>query len=583
MALLRVVAGLGLILAAGAFACSAATPGVCVPGRQTTCVCPGGSRGLQSCLPDGSGYETCSFCVSARQGFTDVTAELGLPPNAGPCMGFGDFDKDGNLDLILSNMGASGGANGPTTPALIEIYAGNGGGKFSKVATVTSGFSMLCAVADFDRDGLPDFVIGQSANQMKNETDSSMQLWKNTGGFKFEYQQTGFDDPYLHGDRQMFGMSLLDFDKDGWLDVVVGRARGGGGLTPADCYFKKDYSDFACHGQLVQGMPPPQVYRNDKGTFKAVPNLITSPAPGTTNAIAFADLDRDGETDVFMSNDWYFNMLLLRKSGGYQHHEKPCAVDEYNHGMGAAIADYNGDGLYDIYGADLGPNNLWMQNANHTFTNQNMTTGVAAATRYHSNWAPLGEDFDLDGRPDIFVASSGVVVDDEDMPKMAVIQGVPKPTQQYDVLFWNDGAAGWSTLKLNHRPGQQASVVFASSALGDPDGDGDLDILVGAGVPLQFRYLRNDQPHGNYLVVALEGTASTKEGIGAEVSLLEGGKVVQMRTVGSQGSLGSSWRRAHFGLGAAKSVEEVRVRWPTGKTQSLGHADANQTLVVKEP
>jgi len=125
-------------------------------------------------------------------------------------------------------------------------------------------------------------------------------------------------------------------------------------------------------------------------------------------------------------------------------------------------------------------------------------------------------------------------------------------------------------------------VTHGGSAPADTDGEGAPDTVAGAGTPLQFRYLKNQQQPGRWLVVDVEGTASNRDGVGVEVSLVEKGTVQQLRTVGGQGSLGQSWRRAHFGLGNRDSVEEVRVRWTTGKTQSIKNVKANQTILVVE-
>jgi hypothetical protein len=364
----------------------------------------------------------------------------------------------------------------------------------------------------------------------------------------------------------------------------VGRFYGGGNTgngTPPACQFLSE-ADYACVLPMATNYPEPAIYHNETGTFKLKLGVLPPPFPGTTNAVGFADINRDGRIDVFMSNDWYVNHLHYQDAKGlYRHAEEGAGIAQYNHGMGVAITDFDNDGLLDMYGADLGPNNFWFGQADGTMKNRALELGIAAATHYHSNWAPLGEDFDLDGRADVFVASAGVVNNDADLAKLGLLQPVADHIPQYDLLFWNDGV-GFSSQQLPHRPGQTANVVIGAAAAADPDGDGDLDILVAAGSPLQFRYLRNDQPAGNYLVVDVEGTTSNKDGIGAEVALIEGGKVSQLRVVGSQGSLGQSWRRAHFGLGTRTSVEGIEVRWPSGTTQLVGAVQANQTITITE-
>ncbi len=571
-----VVPVLGCLLA-GFFACGG-DDGACVPGRTVRCACPGGATGLQTCRADGSGYEACDACEAVRAGFTDLTKELGLPDTSMSCVGFEDFDGDGKIDILVSSSGV---------PAFGLVYAGDGKGGFSKnpVGQVAAGAQMVCTIGDVDRDGRPDVMVGIGSFN----GGTKVELWKNLGDFKFAPQPEAITIPPIF-DQVIIALGLWDYDQDGWLDLFVGRLLGGS--LSSDCNYTSD-ADFRCLLPMIPNNPAPMLFHNKNGRFepttgaprdpRAGDPALAAPYPGTTNAVAFADFDRDGRTDLLMMNDWYVNHVYLRTADGkFVHGEHQLGIDEYNHGMGAAIADYDGDGRLDVFGADLGPNNLWFGQPDGTFKNRGLEVGVAQPTHYLSTWAPLGEDFDLDGLPDIFVASSGGVDSTEDMVKLATGSGQVLPgVKQFDLLFWNSGGK-FTAQKLPHRPGQTPNIIFAASAAADPDGDGDLDILVAAGMPAQLRYLRNDQPPGNWLVVDLEGTTSNRDGIGAEVSLVEGGKVLQMRTLGSQGSVGSSWRRAHFGLGQRTGVEEVRVRWPSGKTQKMGPVTAKQTIRIKE-
>jgi enediyne biosynthesis protein E4 len=576
--MVRMLCGAAALLAAlavGAASCGSSTV-LCAPGRAVSCACPGGGHGIQTCVADGSGFDTCDFCGAPRAGFEDVTHPLGLPEHAGPCVGFEDFDGDGKLDLLLSTMFAGGPMPGGALSEL-RIYPGDGHGGFGAPTKVSEGFLTLCQVGDLDRDGRADIALAAMGTAQGTE----VQVWRNLGGLRFAKGTVG--DPFMTETR-VYALGLWDYDDDGWLDVLVGRNFGAPFVSDADCYFTGD-DDFACHAAMKPNNPAPRVFHNDHGAFAAVDpaGLLAPPYAGVTNAVAFADINGDGRSDVFMSEDFYVNHLHWRRAGsGYEHGEQLCGIDQYNHGMGAAIADYDGDGLLDIYSVDLGPNKLWLNTKSGWMPNRALQWGVAAATRHHSNWAPLGEDFDLDGWTDVFVTSAGVVENDAQMPALGRAQtsalvGVP----QYDLVMWNESGSRFTSQRLAHRPGQTPAVVLGASATADVDGDGDLDVVVGTGVPLQFRLLRNQQNAGNWLVVDLEGTTSNKDGIGAEVRITVGG-ALQRRTVGSQGSLGSSWRRAHFGLGAAHAVDALEVRWPSGKKQTLGALTANQTVQVTE-
>ncbi len=91
---------------------------------------------------------------------------------------------------------------------------------------------------------------------------------------------------------------------------------------------------------------------------------------------------------------------------------------------------------------------------------------------------------------------------------------------------------------------------------------------------------QNDGPADrNWLIVQLTGTKSNRDGIGARVTVGQ-----QVRTMTSaMGYASSSSAGVHFGLGAAKEIDRVDVRWPSGARQTIEHVKPNQVLRVKEP
>ncbi len=581
---MRILAPAALIaLAAVPASCGSSEP-ACVPGRTMPCDCAPGSRGLQSCNADGLGYGACGACrphptPGPDASFTDVTLDLGLPDRAGPCVGFEDFDGDGRVDLVLG-AAIEPGMMGPPKVE-VRIYANAGAGHFSKdpVATLATGYGITCAAADLDDDGDVDllFAVG-------SKSQASLALYRNDGGFKFALVGDGID-KQTTDERSILALGLVDYDGDGWLDAVVGRQHGVSAMSGSQCHLTAD--DFTCDVPANPGNPTPLLYKNDHGKFRATPGAFAPPYSGTTNALAFADFDGNGLPDVLLSNDWYSNHLQLQKSPGvFQHGESAAGLNQYNHGMGAAVADYDLDGNLDIYGADLGPNNLWFGIGHGVFENHAKDAGVAAPTRFQSTWAPIGEDFNLDGLTDVFVAASGSVTDEDGLIQMGLNSTVLAPDAQHDLLFWNHGDRAFAPVKLAHRAGQSPTVIAGATAAADFDGDGDLDLAVATGMDMQFRLLRNEQPGGSWLTLRLRGKPSNPHGIGAIVELLKGGAVLATRAVGAQGSLGSSWRRVHFGLGGASSVDAVRVRWPNGqpggKVQEIAGVKANQELVVSE-
>jgi hypothetical protein len=85
------------------------------------------------------------------------------------------------------------------------------------------------------------------------------------------------------------------------------------------------------------------------------------------------------------------------------------------------------------------------------------------------------------------------------------------------------------------------------------------------------------------LELALRGTKSNRDGIGARIRLVAGGHAQFNHVSTASGYASSSAGPVHFGLGAAKRVEEIEIRWPSGTIQTMKGVEADQVLRVQEP
>ena len=130
-------------------------------------------------------------------------------------------------------------------------------------------------------------------------------------------------------------------------------------------------------------------------------------------------------------------------------------------------------------------------------------------------------------------------------------------------------------------PGVRELFSSRGLALGDINNDGQLDVLI-ANLDEAPSLLQNKGVAGNWLMMKLKGTRANRSAIGARVTI-KTGPLTQMREVKSGGSYQSqSDLRLHFGLGAARTVDEVKIRWPGGGTQTLKGVRGNQILTVEE-
>ena len=174
------------------------------------------------------------------------------------------------------------------------------------------------------------------------------------------------------------------------------------------------------------------------------------------------------------------------------------------------------------------------------------------------------------GRLDVFIANGHVL----ETPRM---QGVTYAERPF--LMWNDGK-GKFTERGCGDPFRRA-LVGRGSATADFDNDGDLDIAVSnSGGPLEL--LRNDGVHGGWIGLVLKGRKSNRQGVGAKVMLeTELGKQVREVKAGDS-YLSSSDPRVHFGLGKAKEIRRLEIRWPSGTVQAVTDARPGRYQTVEE-
>ena len=127
--------------------------------------------------------------------------------------------------------------------------------------------------------------------------------------------------------------------------------------------------------------------------------------------------------------------------------------------------------------------------------------------------------------------------------------------------------------------GGQSALIFL-----DLENDGDLDIFSGFnGSSGANRLFRNDLDSQSWLSLKLVGTRSNRDGIGASISLQTGAlKQYRQHTLFSSSRAGNQSRRVHFGLGAASTVDELSIHWPSGCDQTLNDIPSNQVLEVVE-
>ncbi|HKE02013.1 MAG TPA: CRTAC1 family protein [Planctomycetota bacterium] len=501
-----------------------------------------------------------------------------------------DADRDGDLDLFF--------AQGTT---LAEHVAGRGArpslwlqdaGRFAETDAAAAGLAVegwwtTPSAADADGDGDTDVLLcgyGRTAYFRNESAPGAVRFVEAT-------QESGLVDSGWSTEAAWF-----DADNDGDLDVYLVRyleldprspPRGVVGPLRIPCTWRG--LDVYC-GPKGFVATPDRFFRNrGDGTFEeatAEAGFAAAPASYGLGACP-VDFDRDGDTDLYVANDSKAN-FLWRNDGG---HFVECALaagaavgdDGSTYaGMGVAADDLDGDGLPDVVVTNFSdePVSVYRNRGGGTFVTATWTSGVGAFTQATLKWGVDLADFDLDGDLDVFVAN-GHVYPQADSPNTGTSY------RQANQLFVNDGHASFRLLDAPEGSPLRERRAHRAVALLDLDDDGDDDLVI---VPCDGPaiVLRNEAPvpsaGGRARVrVELRGSGKNTDALGAVVTVRAGGRAMA-REVRRGGSYAASRDpRLCFGLGDARDIESIEVRWPGGARETIpGAGLVNRAVTIAQ-
>jgi hypothetical protein len=501
-----------------------------------------------------------------------------------------DYDNDGWPDIYLVNGSTIDALRGKEKPPRAALFHNNHDGTFTdvteKAGVANERWGFGVAVGDYDNDGWPDLYV---TNYGKNR------LYHNNhdGTFTDVAEKAGVA---VSGAQPVWssGATFGDYDGDGLLDLYVSSyVKFDLNNPPIAGTAATQYSFCSYRGKPVmcgpRGLPGEHnhlFHNNGDGTFTEV-----SQKAGVANekgyygfGTVFADVNDDGKLDLVVANDSVPNYLFLNKGDGtFEDASYPSGFALKEDGreqaaMGLGVGDYDNSGHLSLYVTTFSDDyfTLYKNEGDVNFTDVSFVVGVAAVTIPFLGWGTGFIDFDNDGLKDIFDANGHVypAVDQNDWGMTYA---------QRPLLFRNVDGKRFQVVPAAPNSGLAVVVSARGAAFGDLYNDGRIDVVLNCvdGPPV---LLRNVVDNGNNWVELklVSGSKGPRDAIGAKAFLTAGG-VTQRNDVISGGSyISSNDMRLHFGIGKAKQVEKLEIRWPDGAKENIPLMGINRVFTIVE-
>jgi hypothetical protein len=513
--------------------------------------------------------------VASRVGVTfrydsGARGEFRLRETLGGGVGALDYDRDGRLDLFFVNAGSSESGSIDQRPGS-RLFAAIDDGSFRPVEQPANArlpwHGHGVAVGDYDNDGYPDLFATGSERTV---------LLRNNG-----------DGAFADRTREANALTKLwttaaaftDLNGDGHLDLWVctyadaATGPAGGCVVNGKVHY--------CEPSLYEPLPDLLYINDGSGRFERAPpeaGLVNSPGHGL--GIAIADFNGDVRPDVFVANDLNPNHLMLNRGEGRFQESAASLGAAYARdastmaAMGVACGDVDLNGWPDLVVTDYyGRKTAAFRNLGKSgFVDDADAVQLGAPSLPMLGFGANFLDADLDGDLDLFIANGHV----SDLSHL----GTPhRMTQQ---LFENVRGERFVDVSRSAGPYSRERILGRGSAVADLDNDGRPDVIANPSDDPAAVLLNRCNRTGHWLGLELVGRRSNRDGRGAKVRVVANGHERGFEIVGGTGYLSTSDVRLLIRLGEAPP-ELVDVRWPGGTRQIVDPRPIGRYRTIVEP
>ncbi len=564
----------GLVLACIlAIGCDRQTANIPQGGGASPRTTPVGAKGTESKVP--SPFVVREITTSSGVAWTyrngEETQRFAIVESLGGGVASFDYDRDGADDLFFTGGGKYGSSS---------TLVGFGGALFRNAApflfqpvtleaTIDAAkyYSHGAFAADYNNDGFPDLLVTGYGG---------LQFWRNQGDGTFVESATaaGLTDTLWSS-----AAAWADLNGDQVLDLYVAHYVNWSFENDPNCEGPAGTPREVCPPRRFEPLPDTVYYGRGDGTFDDCSQEAGLRTDGKGLGVILADLDLDGDVDIYVANDTVENFLYINDGRGKLTDASlisGAALSDRgvpDGSMGLDLCDYNADGLPDLFVANYESENcaLYENLGNILFRHVSQRTGITAAGGMYVGWGTLSNDLDHDGDEDLTVVNSHVLR----FPSNSTLRQPP--------LLYENLSNGRFLDRAELTGGFFATSHMSRGLAGsDLNRDGAVD-LVTTSLNEPSAVLANmPHPDRHWLQIELIGTASARDPVGARVTVTTplGKQVRQYRGGGSY--LSTHSRRLHWGLGSATTISQIDIDWPGGHHQRVEHVPVDRIVAIIE-